>query len=72
MDNLDSDLTITETARVLRVSRNKVYRLIAAGRLHPAHPHPLYDKHGPQRVPRSEVEALADLARLPKPKPPPS
>lgn len=50
-------VTITEAADILRVSRSTIYRLIAEKQLHPA-PTPFYKRGGPQRIPRSEVEAL--------------
>jgi excisionase family DNA binding protein len=56
---MEEYVNISQTAKMLRVSRPLVYRLIEEGKLTP-YRNPLYrGKGGPVLIPREQVEALA-------------
>ncbi len=50
-------VSVQEAASILEVSRSHIYRLIKRGQLTLIR-NPLYDKHGPVKISRSQVESL--------------
>ncbi len=56
---MEEKITVTDAAKILGVTRKVIYRLARDGKLKIERVKPVYAKHGPVRVSRAQVEAIA-------------